>query len=270
MSKHLLLSSALAMAAFIATTPATADSTRQRTRIDDGWRFALGHAWDPAKDFDHGMRPFFFGKAGFGDGPAAAEFEDRPWRRVDLPHDWAVELPFSDKGSSQHGMKAVGRGFPENSVGWYRRELAIPATGKGQRFTLEFDGVFRDSVVWVNGHYLKREASGYSGFQVDITDYLNFSGRNVVAVRVDATTQEGWWYEGAGIYRHVWLTQTGPLHVAPHGSFVRADFSDASLHLLINLVSSTIMQCVLDPPRDVSRRALLDELIVRVEAWIRD
>ncbi len=234
MSKHLLLSSALAMAAFIATTPATADSTRQRTRIDDGWRFALGHAWDPAKDFDHGMRPFFFGKAGFGDGPAAAEFEDRPWRRVDLPHDWAVELPFSDKGSSQHGMKAVGRGFPENSVGWYRRELAIPATGKGQRFTLEFDGVFRDSVVWVNGHYLKREASGYSGFQVDITDYLNFGGRNVVAVRVDATTQEGWWYAGAGIYRHVWLTQTGPLHVAPHGSFVRASVNGDSADVTVD------------------------------------
>jgi beta-galactosidase len=131
-------------------------------------------------------------------------------------------------------MKAVGRGFPENSVGWYRRELAIPATGKGQRFTLEFDGVFRDSVVWVNGHYLKREASGYSGFQVDITDYLNFGGRNVVAVRVDATTQEGWWYEGAGIYRHVWLTQTGPLHVAPHGSFVRASVNGDSADVTVD------------------------------------
>ena len=222
MSKHLLLSAALAMAAFVAAAPATADSAPQRTRIDDGWRFALGHATEPAKDFDHGMRPFFFGKAGFGDGPAAADFEDRPWRRVDLPHDWAVELPFSERGSSNHGSKAVGRGFPENSVGWYRRELAIPASARGRRFALEFDGVFRDSVVWVNGHYLHHEASGYSGFQVDISDYLNFGGRNVVAVRVDATTQEGWWYEGAGIYRHVWLTQTGPLHVAPLGSFVRA------------------------------------------------
>ncbi|CAM3718130.1 beta-galactosidase GalA [Roseateles saccharophilus] len=199
-----------------------ADAPRQRSRIDDGWRFALGHATAPAQDFDHGLRPFFFGKAGFGDGPAAADFEDRPWRRVDLPHDWAVELPFSERGSSQHGMKAVGRGFPENSVGWYRRELDIPPAARGRRIVLEFDGVFRDSVVWVNGHYLHHEASGYSGFQVDISDYLNFGGRNVVAVRVDATTQEGWWYEGAGIYRHVWLTQTGPLHVAPLGSFVRA------------------------------------------------
>jgi beta-galactosidase len=77
-----------------------AESPRQRTRIDDGWRFALGHAWDTAQDFDHGTRAFFFAKAGYGDGPAAADFDDRPWRRVDLPHDWAVELPFSERGSS--------------------------------------------------------------------------------------------------------------------------------------------------------------------------
>ncbi|MBW8847580.1 MAG: DUF4982 domain-containing protein [Burkholderiales bacterium] len=210
------------MLALAVCSAAAADGGRQRTRIDDGWRFALGHASDPAQDFDHGVRPFFFAKAGYGDGPAAADFEDRPWRRVDLPHDWAVELPFSARGSSQHGMKAIGRGFPENSVGWYRRELAIPASARGQRIALEFDGVFRDSVVWVNGHYLHREASGYSGFQVDISDYLHFGGRNVVAVRVDATTQEGWWYEGAGIYRHVWLTQTGPLHVEPWGTSVHA------------------------------------------------
>ncbi|MDR7267428.1 beta-galactosidase [Pelomonas saccharophila] len=222
MKKNLSLTWLLAIAALIASGNTAADDARQRTRIDDGWRFALGHANDPARDFDHGLRPFFFAKAGYGDGPAAADFEDRPWRRVDLPHDWAVELPFSEKGSSQHGSKAIGRGFPENSVGWYRRELAIPAAAQGKRYALEFDGVFRDSVVWVNGHYLHHEASGYSSFRVDITDYLNYGGRNVVAVRVDATTQEGWWYEGAGIYRHVWLTQTGPLHVAPSGTFVRA------------------------------------------------
>lgn len=207
---------------------------RHSTRIDDGWRFALGHATDPAQDFDHGMRPFFFAKAGYGDGPAAADFEDRPWRRVDLPHDWAVELPFSERGSGNHGSKAVGRGFPENSVGWYRRELAIPADAKGRRLALEFDGVFRDSVVWVNGHWLHREPSGYSGFRVDITDYLNYGGRNVVAVRVDVTTQEGWWYEGAGIYRHVWLTQTGPLHVAPHGTFVRATVNGDSADVTVD------------------------------------
>ncbi|MFG6488462.1 beta-galactosidase GalA [Roseateles sp. BYS78W] len=234
MSHRSLFRWTLALMIAVVAGAAAADDMRQRTRIDDGWRFALGHATDPARDFDHGTRAFFFGKAGYGDGPAAADFEDRPWRRVDLPHDWAVELPFSERGSSNHGSKAVGRGFPENSVGWYRRELSIPASGKGRRFTLEFDGVFRDSVVWVNGHYLHHEASGYSGFQVDITDYLNFGGRNVVAVRVDATTQEGWWYEGAGIYRHVWLTQTAPLHVVPLGSFVRASVNGDSADVTVD------------------------------------
>ena len=222
MRPSLLTSWLLALAMLVIAGPAAADDVRQRVRIDDGWRFALGHAWDPAQDFDHGTRAFFFAKAGFGDGPAAADFDDRPWRRVDLPHDWAVELPFSERGSSPHGSKALGRAFPENSIGWYRRELAIPASAQGRRIALEFDGVFRDSVVWINGHYLRREASGYSSFRVDLTDYLNYGGRNVVAVRVDATTQEGWWYEGAGLYRHVWLTQTDPLHVDHWGTFVRS------------------------------------------------
>ena len=93
------------------------ESPRQRTRIDDGWRFAFGHATDPAKDFCHGTRPFFFSKAGYGDGPADPTFDDRAWRKLDLPHDWAVELPFDPRGTTSHGSKAIGRAFPENSVG---------------------------------------------------------------------------------------------------------------------------------------------------------
>ena len=212
-----------------------AANPRQRTRIDDGWRFAFGHATDPAKDFGHGTRAFFFAKAGFGDGPADIGFEDRAWRQVDLPHDWAVELPFDSRGSTSHGSKAIGRAFPENSVGWYRRELSIPASAKGRRIALEFDGMFRDSVVWVNGHYLGREASGYSSVRYDITDYLHYGGRNVVAVRVDATGEEGWWYEGAGIYRHVWLTQTEPLRVDHWGTFVRSTVKDGHADVAIDV-----------------------------------
>jgi beta-galactosidase len=225
MKRHITTVWILVLALLVIACPVAAQDVRQRTRIDEGWRFALGHAVDPAQDFDHGTGVFFFGKAGYGNGPAAAQFDDRLWRRVDLPHDWAVELPFSPRGSTPHGSKAIGRAFPENSVGWYRRELAVPASAQGKRLALEFDGVFRDSVVWVNGHYLRREPSGYSSFRVDLTDYLHYGGRNVVAVRVDATTQEGWWYEGAGIYRHVWLTQTEPLHVDHWGTFVRATVS---------------------------------------------
>jgi beta-galactosidase len=194
---------------------------RERINIDKDWRFAYGHAVDAQRDFRHGLRPFFFAKAGYGDGPASPDFSDAAWRKLDLPHDWAVELPFDARASTGHGSLAIGRNFPENSVGWYRKTIHIPAADQGRRISLEFDGVYRNSAVWVNGHYIGTEASGYSGFRYDITDYLHVGAANVIAVRADATVEEGWFYEGAGIYRHVWLTKTDPLHVAQWGTFVK-------------------------------------------------
>lgn len=196
-------------------------SPREHLLMDRGWHFALGHATDPDKDFGFGKAYFsYFAKAGEADGPAAPSFDDRAWRVLDLPHDWAVELPFDEKGSFSHGYKALGRSFPQNSVGWYRKKFFIPKEDLGKRISLEFDGVFRDSIVWVNGFYLGREQSGYNNFRYDISDYLNYGGANTVVVRVDATWEEGWFYEGAGIYRHVWLTKTKPVHVDYDGVFV--------------------------------------------------
>lgn len=216
-----------------AARAADSDSTANRERIlmDFGWRFALGHATDPAKDFDPAPATnnfSYFAKAGFAHGAAAKDFDDSAWRTVDLPHDWAVELPFDSRGSASHGYKALGRNFPENSVGWYRKSFVIPKSDSNRRISLEFDGVFRDSIVWVNGFYLGEHQSGYTGFTYDISDYLNFGGTNVIAVRVDASLEEGWFYEGAGIYRHVWLTKTSPLHVANWGTFVTTEVSDNS------------------------------------------
>ena len=202
------------------------DSPRERLLMDFNWRFAFGHATDASKDFDPapaGTMFNYFTKAGTAAGAAAVEFDDRGWRNLNLPHDWAVELPFSERGSGSHGYKAIGRNFPESSVGWYRKTFFIPASDLGKRIGVEFDGVFRDSQVWVNGFYLGRESSGYSSFGYDLTDYLNYGGNNVIAVRVDASLEEGWFYEGAGIYRHVWLTKTAPLHVAKWGTFVTSD-----------------------------------------------
>jgi len=198
---------------------------RERLLMDFGWRFAFGNATDPAKDFDAVPDPTFsyFAKAGVARGAAAADFDDRGWRVLDLPHDWAVELPFSEQGSGSHGYKAIGRNFPGTSVGWYRKAFSIPASDLGKRIAVDFDGVFRDSQVWVNGFYLGRESSGYSGFGYDMSDYLNYGGDNVIAVRVDASLEEGWFYEGAGIYRHVWLTKTAPLHVAKWGTYVTTE-----------------------------------------------
>ncbi|HEX2855486.1 MAG TPA: beta-galactosidase GalA [Opitutaceae bacterium] len=206
-----------------------APQPRERLRMDAGWRFAFGHPFEPKKDFEHALGYFsYLTKAGYGDGPAAAKFDDRGWRSLDLPHDWAVEAPFAANGSHSHGYKAVGRNFPERSVGWYRKTFRVPASDLGRRISVEFDGVFRDSVVWVNGFYLGRQPSGYSGFCQDLTDYLNYGGENVIAVRADVTMEEGWFYEGAGIYRHVWLTKTSPLHVATWGTFVTTEVREKS------------------------------------------
>ncbi|WP_207433552.1 beta-galactosidase GalA [Sabulibacter ruber] len=202
---------------------------RQRFLLDFNWRFAFGHPSDTKKDFDHGTSYFsYLAKAGYGDGPAAAKFDDRAWRQLNLPHDWAVEQEFSPQASFSHGFKAIGRNFPGRSVGWYRKTIHIPASDLGRRIALEFDGVYRDSKVWVNGHLVGAEPSGYNTFRMDISEYLNYGADNTIAVRVDATMEEGWYYEGAGIYRHVWLSKTNPLHVAPHGTFVTAQVNNTN------------------------------------------
>ena len=200
---------------------------RERTSLDRGFRFALGHATDTARDFGHGTSYFsYLAKAGYGDGPADPNFDDRGFREIELPHDWAVELPFDEKGGHSHGYKALGRNFPENSVGWYRRELEISEADRGRRIALEFDGIYRDSRVFVNGFLVGHEPSGYASFEYDVSDYVTYGKRNVLAVRVDATKEEGWYYEGAGIYRHVWLTKTAQVRVAYDGTFVTATVKD--------------------------------------------
>lgn len=206
-----------------------AASPRERLQMNQNWQFAFGHAANVAKDFNVGTSYFtYLAKAGYGDGAAAAHFDDRSWRTLDLPHDWAVEAPFSARGSHSHGYKAVGPGFPESSVGWYRKTFTIPAEDFGKRIFIEFDGVMRDAKVWVNGFYCGNEPSGYTSFAFDITEYLNYGGTNVVAVRADVSLEEGWFYEGAGIYRHVWLTKVSPLHVPQYGTFVTSEVGSGS------------------------------------------
>lgn len=212
--------------------PGPTRETRERLLMDFGWRFAFGHATDPAKDFHHGEGYFsYLAKAGYGDGPASKDFDDRGWRTLNLPHDWAAELPFDSTASYSHGFKGIGRKFPEYSIGWYRKAFVVPASDLGRRITIEFDGVHRNSVIWINGFYLGQEHSGYIGFQYDITDYVHYGGENVVVVRVDVTVEEGWYYEGAGIYRHVWLSKTSPLHVARYGTFVFSEVKEMSAHV---------------------------------------
>lgn len=198
---------------------------RERLLADFGWKFSLGHANDPAKDFGFG-RGGIFAKAGSligggRNGVTSPMFDDSAWKPVDLPHDWAIDLPFvNDRALDGHGYKPLGRTYPETSIGWYRRTFDIPASDAGQRISLTFDGVYRDAMVVLNGHFLGRNLSGYTPARYDVTDFLSYGAKNVLLVRVDATENEGWFYEGAGIYRHVWLEKTPPLHIAHEGVFV--------------------------------------------------
>ena len=221
-------------------------SVRERLLLDFGWKFHLGHANDPSRDFNFGINQHTFAKAGQEIATAAKlDFDDSGWSTVNLPHDWAVELPFApsqnppaagqDDPRAAHGFRPLGREYPDTSVGWYRRTFDIPAADLGRRLSLEFDGVFRDALVMFNGYIVASHGDGYTPFRVDVSDYVNYGGKNLLTVRADATLGEGWFYEGAGIYRHVWLVKTDSLHIPQGGIWVRSNLD----HDLAALTIST-------------------------------
>lgn len=153
------------------------------------------------------------GEMGAATGPAARDYDDRGWRVVHLPHDFIVEGAFSPQADAYHGSLPT-------STGWYRLSFDVPDDDKGKSLWLDFDGVYRDAKVWLNGHYLGHHASGYTSFRFNVASYVNYGSKNVLAVHVDPRRFEGWWYEGGGIYRHVWLNVADPVHIAPWGTFV--------------------------------------------------
>lgn len=204
---------------------------REQLLFDFGWKFIFGNSVDPAKDLGFGYGQGDFAKTGDFEF-AKAKFDDSKWKALNLPHDWAVELPFvHDDEQMSHGYKPVGRRYPESSVGWYRREFEIPASDAGRRIWVEFDGVFRDILLFVNGCFIGRNDNGYAPFQFDITDFLAIDAKNYIVARVDASFGDGWFYEGAGIYRHVWLTKTDALHLGKWDSTVRSNLSGSAATL---------------------------------------
>jgi len=201
---------------------------RKQVNIDNNWKFSFGHAANPEKDFNYSIKTIFSKSGGAAGTAIDANFNDSNWRTLNLPHDWAVELPFAFVDNfdvESHGYKPVGGLFPATSIGWYRKKFSVAEADSGKRFQLQFDGVFRDAQVWVNGFYLGNNKSGYVGVNYDITDFVNFDRNNVIAVRVDATQYEGWFYEGAGIYRHVWLNSYPNTHIATDGVFAYANIN---------------------------------------------
>jgi beta-galactosidase len=163
--------------------------------------------------FDHAWR-FHLGDVAGAQEPA---FADSSWRTLDLPHDWSIEGEFSE----QNPAGAAGGALP-GGVGWYRKAFAIPAADTGEVVFVEFDGVYRNSEVWINGEYLGKRPYGYSSFRYELTPHLRYgTARNVIAVRVDNSQQpNSRWYSGSGIYRHVRLVISDPVHVDQWGTYV--------------------------------------------------
>ena len=245
--------------AWMAIACMNAQNVRETIRLDDGWKFAFGNAADPKKDFGCGTEYFnYLTKANsiHNEGPYVANFNDSTWQEVKVPHDWVTILPYADVASHSHGYKTVGYKYPETSVGWYRKTINIPACDLGKHIALQFDGIFRNARVWFNGFYMGTEPSGYATQVYDVTEYVNYGGDNLICVRADATLEEGWFYEGAGIYRDAWLLKSAAVSVAPFGTFVYADlkqpYDKVTIYVEteVNNHSLTTQQC------EVSHRLL--------------
>ena len=244
-SKKLLLAVILIAACTVmaAQTVCADEAGPRRLSMDFGWRFHLGHAADIDKDFDYwGGDPASNAKTGDPSGPGNPKFNDSKWQIVDLPHDWAIGIDIDPTSEKYHGYKKIGRKYPQNSVGWYRKTFTIPKKDLGKKIALEFGGVFRDCQIWLNGHPMWRHESGYTSFGFEISDYLNYGGKNTLVVRADATGYELWSYEGAGIYRHVWMTKTQPLHIARWGTFVASDVNLKTAQPFAKLTIKTKIQ----------------------------
>lgn len=171
-------------------------------RFDDNWLFAR-----------YGLQP----EGNSIDEPQQLEspaLDDSNWRQLDLPHDWAVEGPFRIELKGETGK------LPYQGIGWYRKHFSIPATDQGKRLFLDFDGAMAYAEVWCNGQYAGTWPYGYNSFRIELTPFLKYGETNIVAVRLDTEKWESRWYPGAGIYRHVWLVKTEPVHVAHWGTYV--------------------------------------------------
>ena len=172
--------------------PSVAEPGRELLLMDSGWLFFKGDV----------------------PGAEKADFNDGDWRKLDIPHDWSIEGPFNQEWAS-------GTGFLPGGIGWYRKTFTIPKNNEGKKVYIYFDGVYNNSEMWINGNYLGKRPNGYISFQYDLTPYLRFGDKNVIAVKVDHSLYaDSRWYTGSGIYRDVKLVIISPVHIKQWGVFV--------------------------------------------------
>jgi len=215
-----------------AAGPAT---PRERLSLDAGWRFIKGDPgevtnqlaytniqnWVEASGAEFTTNADLIAKKkpegdpGGGDiSYAQNSFNDSQWRLLNLPHDWGIEGPFKQELPGQTAK------LPWSGVAWYRKHLEIPASDQGKKIYLAVDGAMAYATVWLNGQFAGGWPYGYASWQVDLTPYLKFGADNVIAIRLDNPPESSRWYPGGGIYRNVWLTKAGPVHVAQWGTYV--------------------------------------------------
>lgn len=208
------------------------DQFRERLSFNEGWVFDKGHH------------------------PEASEtsFDDSDWRKLSLPHDWAIEGPFNDSLDARTG------GLPIYGEAWYRKDFEVKASDKGKVITLDFDGVMSNGVVYLNGKKAGYRPYGYSGFQVDLTPYINFGETNTLAVKVHPEELSARWYPGAGIYRNVWLEVKSPVHTAHWGTYIRTpevnkEKAVVEIETKVNnyegAVEATVVTAILDKDKNV-------------------
>ncbi|MEX0987059.1 MAG: glycoside hydrolase family 2 TIM barrel-domain containing protein [Bacteroidales bacterium] len=155
------------------------------------------------------------------EGARVLTFNDDTWRNIDLPHDWSIEdIPGTNSPLDSGAVGGIDMGYYTGGTGWYRKIFTIPSALKNKRFSMMFEGIYMDSEIWINGEPVGKHPYGYTSFQFDITDKLIFGKENVVAVKVQNEGRNSRWYSGSGIYRHVWLTLTDPIHITPWGTAI--------------------------------------------------
>lgn len=203
--------------------------SRERINFDDDWQFRLGDIamkrsvkagqQGGLSDIEKKQTILETDTIAYTDRNKMPKYKACDWKNIRIPHDWLVEIPVEN--NSTYGSEKGVNGFKRTGIGFYRKEFILPEY-EGKKTFLEFDGIFRNSTVWINGHEIGTHKSGYIPAFYDITDFLRYGdeGHNVILVKVDATDYEGWWYEGCGIYRHVWLIKTDRLHVDRYGTYI--------------------------------------------------
>ena len=201
---------------------------RERMNFDRDWTFHLGEITEAA----------------------SPDFDDSSWRRLNLPHDWAIEGDFSQENPSGTGGGALPGG-----IGWYRKTFTVGPEDEGRKVFIDFDGVYMNSEVFINGTSLGKRPYGYISFRYDLTPYLRYGAENVLAVRVDNAEQpNSRWYSGCGIYRHVWLVKTDPVHVAHWGTYATAQLEGEKATLK--------MQTTIQNESEASRKVTLQTCLV--------